>query len=84
MHKLCLSLISIFLYTLLLFKVLDQCTSKSTIAILPTGSGKTLIASYLIKNQILQKKLRKDNSSCQDNTIIVFVAPTKVTKRVYI
>lgn len=60
--------------------ILTQAKLSNTIAYLPTGTGKTLIACHLIKDRLenLRKhreKARKESS--EDLPIIIFIAPTK-------
>ena len=56
-------------------EIVDQARYKNTIAYLPTGSGKTLIACHLISNRI--RTLRSVNNGVAQK-MIAFIAPTKV------
>lgn len=56
--------------------VLDQALDGNRIAVLPTGSGKTLIACHVIEYRI--KLVRKQRGDCEWGKVVVYIAPTKV------
>ena len=61
--------------------ILDTAIESNTIALLPTGSGKTLIACHLILSRIRHLRLAKRKYLSDENRnkkLIIFIAPTKV------
>jgi ERCC4-related helicase len=53
--------------------VVNESLKRNTLAILPTGSGKTLIATHIIKERLQQMK-----ESGKGKKLIGFLAPTKI------
>jgi endoribonuclease Dicer len=53
--------------------VVDESLKRNTLAVLPTGSGKTLIATHIIKERLQQMKERGTGKK-----LIAFLAPTKI------
>jgi ERCC4-related helicase len=56
--------------------IVTQAKERNTIAFLPTGTGKTLIACYLIRHRIEGVRIARENGS-EWGKIIVFIAPTR-------
>lgn len=55
--------------------ILEQAKETSTIAFLPTGTGKTLIACHLVGHRVRRIRLSRKSGGCKQ--VIVFIAPTK-------
>ena len=53
-----------------------QAKTSNTIAYLPTGTGKTLIACELIRDRLRFVRIAREKGE-QEKTLIVFIAPTK-------
>lgn len=55
--------------------IIEQAKETNTIAFLPTGTGKTLIACYLVGHRVRKIRLLREDDRWK--RVIVFIAPTK-------